>query len=59
MAVASRESRAGSALGRYCQRYCPFYLFFRFCLIDMVYRDDNKPGYGDHNHAFGLMQVAI
>jgi len=35
MAVASRESRAGSALGL----------------------GDNKPGYGDHNHGFGLMQV--
>lgn len=37
MALASRESRAGSALGL----------------------GDNKPGYGDHNHGFGLMQVDI
>jgi len=37
MAVASRESRAGSLLGL----------------------GDNKPGYGDHNNGFGLMQVDI
>merc|ERR1711962_988720 len=37
MAVASRESRAGSALGL----------------------NGNKPGYGDHNNGFGLMQVDV